>query len=42
MRGRRSQFDMTHALTTHFGQGNFNTAFFADNTAMLEAFIFAA
>ena len=33
---------MTHAFTTHFGQGNFNTALLTDHTTMLEAFVFAA
>ena len=37
-----SQFDMPHALTTHAGFGDFHATFFADNTAVLEALIFAA
>ena len=31
---------MTHALPAHFSDGNLNTTFFADNTAMFQAFVF--
>ena len=39
--GRR-QFDVAHALATHFGQGNFDAALFTDHATMLEALIFSA
>ena len=42
MRNRSRQFDMAHTLAPHPGQGDFDTAFFADNTFVLHAFIFAA
>ncbi len=42
MRNRRCQFDMAHALTTHFGEGNFNATFFANNATMLEALVLTA
>jgi hypothetical protein len=42
MRNRRGQFDVAHALTANFGQRNFNTAFLADDAAILHALVFAA
>ena len=42
MRNRRSQFDVAHALTTHFGQRNFYAALLANDTTMLEALVLAA
>ena len=42
MRNRCGQFDVTHTFTAHFGQGNFNTTFLADDTAILHALIFTA
>ena len=42
MRNGRGQVDVTHALTAHFGQGDFNTALFADNTTVLQALVLAA
>ncbi len=42
MRGRRCQFDVTHALTAHLRQRDFNAALFADDAAMLQAFVLAA
>ena len=39
---RRGKFDMPHTLTTDLGKRNFNTAFFADNSAIFHALIFAA
>ena len=39
---RGGQFDMSHALAAHAGFGDFHATFFADNTAVLEALIFAA
>ena len=42
MCNRRSQFNVTHALTAHFGQRDFNAALLADYTAMLEALVLAA
>src|SRR5690554_1227881 len=33
---------MGHALATHLGNGDFNTAFFANNAAMLQALVLAA
>ena len=42
MGDRGGQFDMTHTLTTHAGFGDFHAAFFADDTAVLEALVLAA
>ncbi len=42
VRNRRSQFDVRHTLATYLGQGHFNATFFADHTAMLQAFVLAA
>ena len=42
MRNRCRQLNMAHALAPDFGEGDFNAAFLADNTAILHALIFAA
>src|SRR5690606_38723229 len=42
VRNRAGQFDMAHALATHLGHGNFDTALFANDAAMLQALVFAA
>jgi len=42
MRNRRSEFDMAHALTTHLSQRNFNAAFFADDTTVLQPLVLTA
>ncbi len=42
MGNRRSKFDMAHTLTANLRQRYFHTAFFADNTFVLHALIFAA
>src|SRR5690554_2080305 len=39
---RAGQLDVAHALTANAGQCNFNAALFADNTAVLQALVFAA
>ena len=39
---RRGQINVPHALAAHFGFSDFYAAFFADNTTVLEAFVFAA
>ncbi|RMO83569.1 hypothetical protein ALQ34_05340 [Pseudomonas syringae pv. maculicola] len=39
---RRSQFDVSHALATNLGQSHFNTALFADDTAVLQALVLTA
>ena len=36
----RSQFDVTHALTTHFSHGHFNATLLTDNTAVFHALVF--
>ena len=36
------QFNVTHALSTHFSQGHFNATFLTDHTAMLEALVLTA
>ena len=41
MGARRCQINVAHAVAAHFGLGDFNTAFFKDDSAMLEAFVFA-
>ena len=38
----RGQVDVTHALATHLGLGDFNAALLADDTAVLEALVLAA
>ncbi len=35
MGSRAGQLDMTHALTTDFGQGDFNATLFTNYTAVL-------
>ena len=42
MRGRRSQFDVAHALTAHFGLGHFDAALLADHTAVFQALVLTA
>ncbi len=42
MRHRAGQLNVAHALTPNLGQRHFNTALLADDTAMLEALVFAA
>ncbi|RML80683.1 hypothetical protein ALQ89_06468 [Pseudomonas amygdali pv. tabaci] len=42
VRNRRSQLDVSHALATNLGQCYFNTAFFADDTAVLQALVLTA
>ena len=42
MCSRRSQFDMAHTLTTYFSLSNFNTTFFADNTAVFQTLVLTA
>ena len=42
MRDRASQFDMTHALATDFGQRDLGAALFADHAAMLHALVLTA
>ena len=42
VRGRRGQLDVAHALTAHFGQGDFDAALFADHAAVFQALVFAA
>src|SRR5690606_18070028 len=39
-RGR--QFNVTHALTTHFGLSNFNAALLTDDTAVLQTLVLTA
>ncbi len=41
MRNRRSKIDMPHALAAHFRGRDFHAAFFADDTAIFHALIFA-
>ena len=36
------QFNVRHALATHFGQRDFDAALFTNNATMLEALVFAA
>ena len=38
---RCSQLDVSHALTTHFGQRNFYATLFTDNTTVLETLVLA-
>ena len=38
----RGQFDVTHALTTHFRQRDFNAALLANNTTMLQTLVLTA
>ena len=42
VRGRRSQFDMAHAVAPNLGQRHFDAAFLADHATMLEALVLAA
>ncbi len=42
MCGRAGQLNVTHALTTHLGQRDFNAALLADDTAMLQTLVLAA
>ncbi len=42
MRHRRGQLDMAHALAAHLAQGDFHTALFANNAAILHALVLAA
>jgi hypothetical protein len=42
VRGWRSQFDVAHALTAHFGQRDFDAALFADHAAVFQALVLAA
>jgi hypothetical protein len=42
VRAGRGQVNVTHAFTTHFGLRDFNTAFFANDTAMLQALVLTA
>ncbi len=39
---RRRQLDVSHALTTDLGEGNFNAALLADNATMLQALVLTA
>src|SRR2546422_6664708 len=39
---RSGQFDVTHALAAHAGQGDFNAAPIANDAAMFDAFILSA
>lgn len=38
----RGQFDMAHAFAAHLGGNDFNAALFADDAAVLHAFVLAA
>src|SRR5690554_4233847 len=40
MSDRAGQLDMTHALTTHAGQCNFNAALFTNHAAVLQPLVF--
>lgn len=42
VRDRRGQVDVTHALATHLGQGDFGAALFADHATVLHALVLAA
>ncbi len=42
MRGRGSQFDVAHALTTHFSLGHFNAALLTNHTAVFQALVLTA
>ena len=42
VRGRGSQLDVAHALTTHFGLGHFNAALLTDHATVFQALVFAA
>ncbi len=42
MCGRRSQLDVAHALTTHFGLGHFNAALLTDHAAVFQALVLTA
>ncbi len=42
VRHRARQFDVTHALAAHLGQGDFHAAFLADHAAVFQALVLAA
>src|SRR5690554_4804214 len=42
MRNGAGQLNVGHALATYFGDSNLDTAFFADDTTVLEPFVLAA
>src|SRR6056300_1259054 len=42
MSAGRRELNVPHALTPHLGLGHFNTAFFANHTAVLKPLVFAA
>ena len=42
VRGRRSQLDVAHALTTHFGLGHFNATLLTDHTTVFQALVLTA
>ena len=42
MRNRAGQVNVTHTLTAHFGQRDFNAALLADYATVLETLVFAA
>ena len=42
MSNRCGQVDVTKTLTTHLGRNHLNTAFFADDAAVLHALVLAA
>ena len=42
MGDRTGQIDVPHALAAHLGHRDFNAAFLADHTAVLEALVLAA
>ena len=42
MRNRRRQLDMAHALTAHLLKRDFDTAFLADDAAILHPLVLAA
>ena len=42
VRGRRSQFNVAHALAAHLGQRHFNAALLADHATVLQALVLAA
>jgi hypothetical protein len=42
VRTGRGKIDVAHALASHLGLRNFNTALFADDAAMFQALVLAA
>ncbi len=42
VRGRRSQFDVAHALAAHLGERDFDAALLADHATVLQALVLAA